>query len=52
MGVKDWLLRTGSWNPGVSLTGYYADIQRWEDIYNGGGDWRSEEHTSELQSPR
>ena len=40
MGVKDWLLRTGSRNPGVSLTGYYADIQRWEDIYNGGGDWR------------
>lgn len=40
MGVKDWLLRTGSRNPGVSLTGYYADIQRWQDIYSGGGDWR------------
>ena len=24
----------------AQLTGYYADVQRWEDIYNGGGDWR------------
>lgn len=40
MGVKDWLLRTGSRNQGISLTGYYSDIQRWQDIYNGGGDWR------------
>lgn len=40
MGVKDWLFRTGSRSSGVSLTGYYSDIQRWEDIYSGGGDWR------------
>lgn len=41
MGLKDWLLRQGSCrNTAVGLTGYYADIQRWEDIYNGGGDWR------------
>lgn len=41
MGLKDWLFRTGSKSSSAAgLTGYYADIQRWEDIYNGGGDWR------------
>lgn len=40
MGLKDWLLRQGSRSSAPGLTGYYADIQRWEDIYNGGGDWR------------
>lgn len=40
MGVKDWLFRTGSRNNAANLTGYYSDIQRWEDIYNGGGSWR------------
>ena len=40
MGLKDWLLRTSSRAGSSNLAGYYADIQRWEDIYNGGGDWR------------
>ena len=39
MGLKDWLLRQGNKSPMV-LTGGCADIQHWEDIYNGGGDWR------------
>ncbi len=40
MGVKDWLFRQGSRNTGASLTGYYADVQKWDDIYSGGGSWR------------
>lgn len=40
MGLKDWLFRQSSRNNPPGLTGYYADIQRWEDIYSGGGDWR------------
>lgn len=40
MGLKDWLLRSGRGGGSADLAGYYAAIQRWEDIYNGGGDWR------------
>ncbi len=41
MGLKDWLLRrTVSGGASSGLTAGYSDIQRWEDIYNGGGDWR------------
>ncbi len=41
MGLKDWLLRRGgSGGVPAGIAGYYADIQRWEEIYNGGGDWR------------
>ena len=40
MGLKDWLLRSGRNSGSADIAGCYADIQRWEDIYNGGGDWR------------
>ncbi len=41
MGLKDWLFRRGNaGNIPAGIAGCYADIQRWEDIYNGGGDWR------------
>lgn len=41
MGLKDWLPRLGvRSSTGAVLTGGYADIQHWDDIYNGGGDWR------------
>ena len=40
MGLKDWLLRSGRNSGWADIAGCYADIQRWEDIYNGGGDWR------------
>ena len=39
MGLKDWLFRRGA-DTAAGLTAHYADIQRWEDIYCGGGDWR------------
>ena len=38
MGLKDWLLRSGRNSGSADIAGCYADIQRWEDIYNGGGD--------------
>ena len=40
MGLKDCLLRSGRNSGSADIAGCYADIQRWEDIYNGGGDWR------------
>ena len=39
MGLKELLFRSGR-SPAVALSGYFTDIQRWDDIYNGGGDWR------------
>lgn len=41
MGIRDRLLSLiGGRSAGTSLSGYYTDIMRWEDIYCGGGDWR------------
>ena len=40
MGLKDWGLAPAETAVRLTLQGCYADIQRWEDIYNGGGDWR------------
>lgn len=40
MGIKNWLMNAGSRSSPAALTGYYTDIQRWDNIYNGVGDWR------------
>ncbi|MGN1340936.1 MAG: phage portal protein [Oscillospiraceae bacterium] len=40
MGLKDWLLGRGGGTLPAGIAGSYTDIRRWEDIYNGGGDWR------------
>lgn len=40
MGLIDRLLNSGRNGVSADIAGYYADIRRWEEIYNGGGDWR------------
>ena len=40
MGFRNWLLGRNAERCSPVLSAAYADINRWEDIYNGGGDWR------------
>lgn len=40
MGFRNWLLGRNAEKCSPMLSAAYADITRWEDIYNGGGDWR------------
>ncbi len=40
MGLRNWLLGRASCKSSPMLGEAYADISRWKDIYNGGGDWR------------
>ena len=40
MGLRNWLLGKNAGRCIPQLSEVYTDITRWEDIYNGGGDWR------------
>ncbi len=39
MGLKNWLLGRRGGFDGL-LSAHYADILRWQEIYDGGGEWR------------
>ncbi len=40
LGFRNWLLGRAANKSTPQLAQAYADITRWDDIYNGGGDWR------------
>ncbi len=40
MGFRNWLLGKAARKSAPQLAEVYADITRWDDILNGGGDWR------------
>ncbi len=40
LGFKNWLLGKNAIRSSAVLSEVYSDISRWNDIYNGGGDWR------------
>ncbi len=40
LGIIDRLFGRTAHSDVSQLAGHYADVRRWEEIYNGGGDWR------------
>lgn len=40
MGIRNLLLGRHADKSSIRLAGHLSEIQRWSDIYNGGGEWR------------
>jgi len=40
LGIFDRMATRAARDSVQQLAGHFADVQRWSDIYNGGGDWR------------